>query len=204
MAETHTRTPIVATLTGIVDLLNPDPATISARAMAHHLAQQNRYAGALELPISVAQHSILVLEIFKRRFPALPGIYALLDDAQEYVWGDLIRPAQEAYESCFPGFRRVREGLHTRMNIAIRAHFGLPDPTIEICAAVHEADKIAFATEWARFMPVAAGPCPIDATPLRSISLKPLPWVAASDAFLEALHLEMDQFRRNQAEAIDG
>jgi hypothetical protein len=199
-----TRTPTVATLTGIVDLIEPDPSTISARAIAHHLAQINRYAGALELPFSVAQHSVLVCEIFRRRNPGLPAVYALLHDAPEYVWGDMIRPAQEALEAYFPGFRRVLQGLHARMDRAVRAHFGLPDPTIAICAAVHEADEIALATEWARFMPAAAGPCPINPPVMGGLSLKALSWTAAADAFLDALHFEMAQFRANQAEAIDG
>jgi hypothetical protein len=147
---------------------------------------------------------VLVCEIFRRRNPGLPAIYALLHDAPEYVWGDMIRPAQEALEAYFPGFRRVLQGLHARMDRAVRAHFGLPDPTIAICAAVHEADEIALATEWARFMPAAAGPCPINPPVMGGLSLKPLSWTAAADAFLDALHFEMARFRANQAEAIDG
>jgi hypothetical protein len=193
-----TRTPTVATLTGVVDLINPDPATITPEAIAHHLGQQNRYAGALELPLSVAQHSILQLEIFRRLYPTMPGIYALLDDAHEYVWGNIIRPAQEAYEREFPGFRRVRQTLNHRMDQAIRARFGLPNPSIEICAALKDSDNIAFATEWHCLMPKAAGPCPISTAPMRTIMLKPLTWAAAADAFREALTRELALFHEGE------
>ena len=198
------RTPTVATLTGLVDLLDPDPSTISPKAMAHHLAQLNRYAGALELPFSVAQHSVLVLEIFKRRHPDKPGIYALLHDAPEYVWGDTIRPAQEALESVFPGFRRTLQGLHGRFDRAVRTRFALPDPSIEILAAVHEADEIALATEWRAYMPEAAGPCPVTAQPARFCP-KALPWTAAADLFLSTLTYELAQFANEDAVlAADG
>jgi len=199
-----TRTPTVATLTGIVDLLEPDPVTIDPRAMAHHLAQLNRYAGALELPFSVAQHSVLVMEIFKRRNPGMPAIYALLHDAPEYVWGDMIRPTQEALESYFPGFRRVLQGLHARFDRAVRIRFGLPDPSIEVLAAVHEADEIALATEWRGYMPEAAGPCPVTAQPARFCP-KPLPWTGAADLFLTTLNYELAHFaNEDQVLAAEG
>lgn len=192
-----TRTPTVATLTGVVDLLNPDPATITIEAMAHHLGQINRYAGALELPFSVAQHSVLQMEIFKRRFPALPAIYALLDDAHEYVWGDILRPAQEAYELHFPGFRRLRQGLNHRMDTAIRTRLDIPPPSMEVCAAVHECDEIACATEWLGMNP-ASGPCPVRAAPMRGIRPKPLPWTAAADLFREMLIRELALFHEGE------
>lgn len=198
------RTPTVATLTGMVDLLNPDPSTISVKAMAHHLAQINRYAGALELPLSVAQHSVLVLEIFKRRNPGQPGIYALLHDAHEYVWGDTIRPVQEALEVHYPGFRRLLQGLHGRFDRAVRTRFNLPDPSIELLAAVHEADEIALATEWRAYMPKEAGPCPVTSAPMRFVP-KALPWTAAADLFQSTLAYELAHFaNRDPENAVEG
>jgi hypothetical protein len=188
-----TRTPTVATLTGLVDLRDPQACAISPKAMAHHLAQINRYAGALELPLSVAQHSVLTLEIFRRRNPTLPGIYALLHDGHEYVWTDIIRPVQERIDEAFPGFRRWLQSEHGHMDRAIRERFGLPDPSIEICAAVHEADEIALATEWWALMPEAAGPCPVAARPMPNVKPKPLAWTAAADLFLSSLHFELAQ-----------
>lgn len=195
------RTPTVATLTGIVDLLNPDPATIDLRAMAHHLGQINRYCGALEFPFSVAQHSVLTLEIFRRNNPDQPGIYALIHDAPEYVWGDAIRPAQEALDLAIPGFRHLLQNLHGRMHEAIRIRFDLPPPSIEMHAAIKEADELALATEWHAFMPAAGGPCPVKAKPLRGFLPKPLPWAAAADLFRETFTRELAMFHASQAEA---
>lgn len=188
------RTPTVATISGTVDLLDPDPATITPEAIAHHLGQINRYAGALELPFSVAQHAVLQWDIFRRRSPSLPAIYALLDDAHEYVWGDMLRPAQEAYETLIPGFRRLRENLNHRMDTAIRTRFQLPPPSIEIHAAVKEADEIAMATEWQGYMPANAGPCPVKARPMSHILPRPLPWAPAADLFRETLNQELQLF----------
>lgn len=194
-----TRTPTVATLTGLVDLMAPDPATITLDAIAHQLGQINRYCGALELPFSVAQHSVLTFEIFRRRCPDLPAMHALLHDAPEYVWGDETRPRQEAAELHFPGYRRWLESMQHRMLVAIRQRFGIPAPTIEVLAAVAEADDIALATEWRAYMPRPAGPCPIAAQPMRGITPKPLPWAAAADLFKETFRRELHLVQLDRA-----
>lgn len=193
-----TRTPTVATLTGIVDLVEVDPASITIPAIAHGLGQLNRYCGALELPFSVAQHSVLVFEIFRRRHPTLPAIHALIHDAPEYVFGDLIRPVQERIDTAFPGFRKWWQGEQLFMLRMIRHALSIPPANIEIYAAVHEADEIALATEWRAFMPKAAGPCPVSAEPMRGITPKPLPWTAAADLFRETLTRELALLDANE------
>lgn len=199
-----TRTPTVATLTGIVDLSAPEPAMFSLEAMAHQLSQLNRYCGALELPFSVAQHSVLTLEIFRRRNPDLPGIHALLHDGPEYVLGDIIRPVQELIDSTFPGFRKwwnAEQGVFLSM---IRTRFEIPAPTMAINAAVHEADEIALATEWRAYMSKAAGPCPVAALPMRGIMPKPLPWTDAADLFKEAFRRELALAQFHHAVELEG
>jgi hypothetical protein len=199
-----TLTPTVATLTGIVDLLETRPVTITAAAIAHHLGQLNRYCGALELPFSVAQHSVLTYEVFRRRTPHLPAIHALIHDAPEYVYGDVIRPVQERIDLAFPGFRRWWNNQQGVMLATIRSALGIPTPGIEILAAVHEADKIALATEWRAFMPRAGGPCPVSAPPMRGIIPKPLPWTAAADLFRETLDREIAMLDIGEAVAAAG
>lgn len=49
-----------------VDLLRPDPATITLADIAHHLAQANRYAGACRRPVSVAEHALLVAAMVEK------------------------------------------------------------------------------------------------------------------------------------------
>jgi len=58
----------IATSAGLVSLPHPEPLRITPEAIAHGLARQNRWAGATELPVTTAQHSLLVLE--------LPGLSA--------------------------------------------------------------------------------------------------------------------------------
>lgn len=186
------RTPTVATLTGIVDLINPDPATITLEAMSHHLALLNRYCGATELPFSVAQHSLLTSDIFRRLYPGLPAIYAKLHDAHEYLIGDWVRPVQHAIEIELPGFRRYMDNFKTRLDIAIHARWSIPAPTMEIHAAVAHADEVALATEWRTLLPAAAGPCPVTASPMRGVIVKPLPWTDAADLFRHSLRQDID------------
>ena len=186
-----TRPTVVATKTGLVDLLAPDPASISIDAMAHHLAQLNRYAGALELPFSVAQHSVLTCEIFRLKTPDLPAIYALLHDAPRYLWGDMTRPAQAALERELPDFGAVFQDLRQRTMGAIQDRFGLGRPTTEILAAVEIANDIALATEWRSFMPSANGLCPVVVGAWRGIAPKPLPWTDAADLFKATLYREL-------------
>jgi 5'-deoxynucleotidase YfbR-like HD superfamily hydrolase len=100
---------LTATRTGLVDLLNPDPKTITLEAIAHGLSQINRWAGATEFPVSVAQHSILVMEIFLRLCPNLRpyAIYPLLHDAHEAFIGDVSAPLK----SLLPDYKLIEKRI---------------------------------------------------------------------------------------------
>jgi 5'-deoxynucleotidase YfbR-like HD superfamily hydrolase len=183
----------VPTLTGLVDIANPDPATITIKAMAHSLAKIDRWAGALEKPFSVAQHSLLVLEIFKLHYPRLAvegGIHAVLHDGHEYIFGDWIMPAVKLIERMHPGTSRHIDNAKHTLDAAIRHRFGLQAPSMEIRAAIHEADQIAAATEWRSLMPATNAPNQIRAKPAR-ITLKPLPWPAAAELFEQTVSREL-------------
>lgn len=77
----------------LVDLLHPDPATISIRDVAHGLSQIHRYNGHTKVPLTVAQHSIAC--------SMAPGLTAsermdmLLHDAAEAYLGDIVRPVKD-------------------------------------------------------------------------------------------------------------
>ena len=84
-----------------LDLLDPSPLDVELSDIAHGLARVARWNGQTlgDYPFSVAQHSVLVLEIFKALNPgadASAQLYALLHDAPEYVMGDLISPFKAA------------------------------------------------------------------------------------------------------------
>ncbi len=106
-----------------LDLLEPSPLDVELNDIAHGLARVARWNGQTigDYPFSVAQHSVLVLEIFKVTAPATsPGeqLFALLHDAPEYVMGDIISP-----------FKAVMGGnyqeIEDRVLSAIHLHFSL-------------------------------------------------------------------------------
>jgi hypothetical protein len=192
-------TPInTATKTGLVDLLTPDPASIDPTAMAEGLAKINRWSGASDVPLSVAQHSVLVYDIFRMIAPALKAqaIYALLHDGHEYITGDVSRPLEQALEALQPGAGAALKALKVCHDAAIRRRFRLPDPSAAVLAMVHEADLCAADAEWARRIPTANGPSPFRAwrakyPVLRGgafVGLGPLSWPDAATRFLEKLH----------------
>ncbi|MEM9212548.1 MAG: hypothetical protein AAGA63_13785, partial [Pseudomonadota bacterium] len=73
-------------------------------------------------PYSVAEHSVLVEELFHRDNPRIDPkwrLAALLHDAPEYVIGDMISPVKAAVG---PGYKE----LDVRLTSAIHIRFSLP------------------------------------------------------------------------------
>src|SRR5690606_1044613 len=80
-----------------LDILDPSPLDVELSDIARGLAWVARWTGQTlgDYPFSVAQHSVLVLELFRAVNPGADAralLYALLHDAPEYVMGDLISP----------------------------------------------------------------------------------------------------------------
>lgn len=115
---------------------------IEIEDIAHGLAFVARWNGQTfgDYPYSVAEHSLLVEEIFARQNPGISArwrLAALLHDAPEYVIGDMISPVKAA----------VGDGygeLDTRLTAAIHIRFGLPAVLpAPIKKAIKAADKIS-------------------------------------------------------------
>ena len=129
-----------------LDLLNPSPVDIEMEDIAHGLAFVARWNGQTTgcFPYSVAEHSLLVEEIFRRIAPASPArwrLAALLHDAAEYVIGDMISPVKNAIGPEYPE-------LENRLTEAIYLRFGLPMALPEkIGRSIKRADKYAAWTE---------------------------------------------------------
>lgn len=107
-----------------LDLLDPTPVDIEIEDIAHGLAFVARWNGQTrgDFAYSVAEHSLLVEEIFTRSAPDIPAkwrLAALLHDAPEYVIGDMISPVKAAVG---PGYG----ALDDRLMAAIHLRFGLP------------------------------------------------------------------------------
>ncbi|MGH1355122.1 MAG: hypothetical protein ACRBBS_08600 [Thalassovita sp.] len=107
-----------------LDLLDPTPMDIEIEDIAHGLAFVARWNGQTQgdFPYSVAEHSILVEQLYTRMYPNAPvkwQLAALLHDAPEYVIGDMISPVKAAVG---PGYGQ----LDQRLTAAIHIRFGLP------------------------------------------------------------------------------
>jgi 5'-deoxynucleotidase YfbR-like HD superfamily hydrolase len=136
-----------------LDLLDPSPMDVEISDIAHGLARVARWNGQThgEEAFSVAQHSLIVEEIFRLQNPSASVIdlqMALLHDAPEYVIGDMISP----FKSVVGGGYKIVE---KRLEAAIHLRFGLPPhPTKDLKDKIKKADKVcAFfeATEHAGF-----------------------------------------------------
>src|ERR1700760_3451397 len=80
-----------------LDLLDPSPLDVEIEDIAHGLARVARWNGQTSgsAIFSVAQHSVLVLDVLDAMEPGLPEttrLMVLLHDAPEYVIGDMISP----------------------------------------------------------------------------------------------------------------
>ena len=124
-----------------LDLLDPTPLDIEIEDIAHGLAFVARWNGQTrgDWPYSVAEHSLLVEQIFSRIGEPIAKwrLAALLHDAPEYVIGDMISPVKSAVG---PGYGE----LDMRLTAAVHLRFGLPSslPTA-IKKTIKVADKIS-------------------------------------------------------------
>ena len=125
-----------------LDLLDPTPVDIEIEDIAHGLAFVARWNGQTkgDFAYSVAEHSLLVEEIFGRMVPDAPAkwrLAALLHDAPEYVIGDMISPVKAAVG---PGYGNLDE----RLASAIHIRFGLPALIPQtVKKKIKNADKIS-------------------------------------------------------------
>ena len=175
-----------------LDLLDPSPLDIEIEDIAHGLSRVARWNGQTkgDWAFTVAQHSLLVEEIFSRfrtKAPRTWRLAALLHDAPEYVVGDLITPFKAAVGVDY-------KALEQRLLSAIHLRFGLPaaspGPLVatikraDRAAAYLEATKLAgFDTgEAKRFFGRPRGVEPSDAD---SLLLQPLPPAQAKARFLD-------------------
>ena len=124
-----------------LDLLDPTPMDIEIEDIAHGLAFVARWNGQThgDWPYSVAEHSLLVEQIFTRQTAVAPRwqLAALLHDAPEYVIGDMISPVKSAIGQSY-------SELDLRLTAAVHMRFGLPAVLpVEIKKAIKAADRIS-------------------------------------------------------------
>ncbi|MGV8939536.1 MAG: YfbR-like 5'-deoxynucleotidase [Allorhizobium sp.] len=136
-----------------LDLLDPSPLDVEIADIAHGLARVARWNGQTfgDHAFSVAQHSLIVEEIFRRCNPKATAAelqLALLHDAPEYVIGDMISPFKAVVGG---GYKTVEK----RLEAAIHLRFSLPPHATRAQKdKIKKADQIAAyfeATELAGF-----------------------------------------------------
>lgn len=125
-----------------LDLLDPTPFDIEIGDIAHGLAFVARWNGQTygDWPYSVAEHSLLVEDIFGRLNPDCDPacrLAALLHDAPEYVIGDMISPVKSALGQEYGA-------MDERLSAAIHRRFGLPATLpVALKRKIKMADRIS-------------------------------------------------------------
>lgn len=177
-----------------LDILDPSPVDVELSDIAHGLARVARWNGQTlgDYPFSVAQHSVLVLELFRAATPeAAPAacLQTLLHDAPEYVMGDIISPFKAAMGGNY-------KDVENRLLSAIYLRFSLPaTQPAALTKLIKKADREAAyfeATNLAGFEPVEArrlfgepGFPAFDVDAFERL-IRPWPTREAHDRFVEA------------------
>ena len=136
-----------------LDLLDPSPLDIEIEDIAHGLARVARWNGqtAGTHIFSVAQHTLLVEEIARRRVGAVDrrlGLALLLHDAPEYVIGDMISPFKAVIGDAYKGVEaRLLAAIHLRFGLPVK----LPDEVTKLIKAADRAAAFLEATRLAGF-----------------------------------------------------
>jgi uncharacterized protein len=135
-----------------IDLVDPTPAQVNFRDMAHTLANLNRYGGHGFQQVSVALHLLIGLDLCPE--PVKP--YWLLHDGHEERLGEITTPSRQALVAVArelggdAGGALVKDAIDEfkrRHDAVIHAAAGLPMPSTLIRAQIAEIDLRCLATE---------------------------------------------------------
>lgn len=169
-----------------LDLLDPSPLDIEIVDIARGLARVARWNGqtAGDHAFSVAEHSVVVEDLFAQLYPDAPvseRLAALLHDASEYVIGDMISPFKAALGLDYRAFeQRLDEAVNRRFGLSAKTPARLKKriKRCDVICAWFEATQIAgFTVEEADQLFITP---PDDVR----VVIDPLPVVAAEAAFL--------------------
>lgn len=159
--------------------------------VAHALAQINRFTGHARRPYSVAEHSLLVLEIIEHLFaPASVHcrLAALMHDAHEAYVGDMATPMKRALGDAYAL-------IEHRFERTLRSAWALHGPAHDFGTVIRQADLIALATERVQLMP----PSPVLWECL--VHVQPARWIDLMSP--ERCAMRWDDWRDRFADAVD-
>lgn len=166
-----------------LDLLDPSPVDVEIEDIAHGLARVARWNGQTkgELPFTVAQHSLLVVdfcEALRPDWPAKWRLAALVHDAPEFVIGDMISPFKSALGEGYKSIeRRLQAAIHLRFGLPAE----LPDTVTKTIKRADRASAFYEATQLAGFDAIEARGLfgPPDGTPAVVLAIEPTAAVQA-------------------------
>jgi 5'-deoxynucleotidase YfbR-like HD superfamily hydrolase len=174
-----------------LDLLDPSPLDIEIEDIAHGLARVARWNGQTigANIFSVAQHTLLVEEVARRRFGEPDRRLALalmLHDAPEYVIGDMISPFKAVIGESYKAVeKRLLGAIHRRFGLAPE----LPADVIKVIKTADRGAAFLEATQLAGFSVAEArrffGPRPTLPMAVERDYMTPWPAPTAERRFLE-------------------
>jgi len=130
-----------------LDLLNPQPDQLEDRDIAVSLSRTYRWGGhsCWDLPLSVAQHSLLVLVLRQQMQPHQPltpgeALRELLHDADKLLGFDPVAPLRPYLGAGF-------HALAARLHAAVATRYRLPGWDPDDYALHKRADHLAAASE---------------------------------------------------------
>lgn len=134
--------PAIRTWSGrTFNLLDPDPASVSIKDIAHALSHICRFNGHSNRFYSVAEHSVLVAHAMLDNDPQANLLTGLLHDAAEAYLGDVTSPLKQLLQPAYGMLTNRVEGA-----IAKRL-LDLPDGKVFSSEAVKRADLMVLMAE---------------------------------------------------------
>jgi 5'-deoxynucleotidase YfbR-like HD superfamily hydrolase len=173
-----------------VQLARPSPDAFEIHPQAHSLAQTNRFTGHASRPYSVAEHSLLVVDILERLgAPPIVCLAGLHHDGHESITGDVATPDKLVIG---PGWQQYEQPWAQ----ACRERWGLTEVFDHHRRLIRRADLMALATERRDLMPdhpdeweVLRGIDPVDWLRLDTPARERLSWTHWRDRFIDEHHV---------------
>ena len=135
--------PCMSTYSGLeFNFIDPQVDQINIFDIARGLSNRGHFGGQTDQFFSIAQHSLLVVDLMPSRFrnSHVMGMVALLHDASEAYTGDMIKPLK----NLLPEFKKIEDKI---MEVIFQK-FDLPIKSLEL---VKKYDLLAQEAEYNTF-----------------------------------------------------